>query len=287
VIPFTTEEIYRGLHGGGDASVHLESYPERDAARVDEALEAAMAAAQQAVGVGRALRQEARLRTRQPLAALLLHTDDDRADALVGDERLRAILAEELNVKEVSRLDDPLRVVELGAKPDFRALGPRFGKRAKEAAAVVAAMTPEQVLTLRRQGEVSLDLAGETTTFTQEEVQVVEQGVGAYVAGSDDGLTVALETTLTPELREEGLCREIINKVQNLRKQSGFAVADRIVLRVGGHEGVRSALERYGDRVTSETLAVFGRDEEDLPYTDSFTVDDVPVSIAIDRRVRD
>ena len=287
VIPFTTEEIYRGLHGGGDVSVHLAAYPARDDARLDADLEAAMAAAQQAVGVGRSLRQEARLRTRQPLAELLLHADDGRADALVGDARIRDILAEELNVKSVARLDDPLRVVTLGAKANFRALGPRFGKQAKAAAATIAAMTSDQILALRRLGEVALDLAGEPTTFTHDEVLVVEQGVGTYAAGSADGLTVALETTLTSELREEGLCREIINKVQNLRKQSGFAVADRIVLHVGGSDDVRGALARFGGHVTDETLAVFSRDEEDLPYTDNFTVDDVPVSIAIDRRVRD
>jgi len=287
MIPFTTEEIYRGLHGGGDVSVHLASYPARDDARVDEDLEAVMTAAQQAVGVGRSLRQDARLRTRQPLASLLLHADDGRADDLIGDARIRDILAEELNVKEVARLDDPLRVMTLGAKANFRALGPRFGKGAKAAAAAIVAMTSDQVLALRRNGEISLELAGEPTTFTHEEVLVVEEGVGTYAAGSADGLTVALETTLTTELRDEGLSREIINKVQNLRKQSGFAVADRIVLHVGGDDVVEGALERFGDRVTDETLAVFSRDVVDLPYSDNFTVDDVTVSIAIDRRVRD
>ncbi|MBU1072417.1 hypothetical protein KKG45_04130, partial [bacterium] len=224
---------------------------------------------------------------RQPLARLLLHSDDDRAAVLVGDERFSAILAEELNVKEVALLDDPLRVVALAAKPNFRALGPRFGKRAKEAAGAIAAMMPEQALALRRHGEVTLELAGAPTAFTHEEVLIVEQGLGTYAAGSADGLTVALETTLTPELREEGLCREVINKVQNLRKQSGFAVADRIVLRVDGDGDVLRALERHGKRVTGETLAVFSRDDTDLPYADSFTVDGVSVSIAIDRRVRD
>ena len=287
VIPFTTEEIYRGLHGGGDVSVHLADYPTRDDARVDAALETVMDAAQKAVSVGRSLRQEAKLRTRQPLAGLLLHADDARAAALVDDARFSAILAEELNVKSVSLLDDPRRVVALSAKPNFRALGPRFGKQAKAAAAVIAAMTPDQVLELRRRGEVSLELEGAPTTFTHEEASILEEGLGAHAAGSQDGLTVALETTLTRELRDEGLCREIVNKVQNLRKQSGFAVADRIVLHVTGDGDVLRALERHGTRVTDETLAEFSRDASGLPHTDSFTVDGASVSIAIDRRARD
>jgi len=287
VIPFTTEEIYRGLHGGDDVSVHLAAYPSHDDARVDGKLETAMGAAQQAVGVGRSLRQEARLRTRQPLARLLLHADDERAAVLVGDERFSAILAEELNVKEVALLDDPLRVATLAAKPNFRALGPRFGKRAKEAAAAIASLTPEQALALRRDGEITLELAGELTAFTHEEILIVEQGRGTHAAGSESGLTVALETALTQELRDEGLSREIINKVQNLRKQSGFAVADRIVLCVDGDADVQRTLARYENRVTGETLAVLRRDDMDLPYTDSFTVDSTSVSIAIDRRVRD
>jgi len=125
------------------------------------------------------------------------------------------------------------------------------------------------------------------TTFTHEEASILEEGLGAHAAGSQDGLTVALETTLTRELRDEGLCREIVNKVQNLRKQSGFAVADRIVLHVTGDGDVLRALERHGTRVTDETLAEFSRDASGLPHADSFTVDGASVSIAIDRRARD
>ncbi len=287
VIPFTTEEIYRGLHGGGDVSVHLVSYPERDDARVDAALETAMAATQQAVGTGRALRQDAKLRTRQPLGRLLLHSDDARADDLIGDPRLSAILAEELNVKSVERLDDPRKVAELAAKANFRALGPRFGKNAPKAAAAITAMSPDEILALRRTGEVELQVEGTAAAFGFEEIQVVEAGIAPYAAGSTDGLTVALDTTLTAELRDEGLAREIVNKVQNLRKKSGFAVEDRIVLHVDGGDDVRRVLAAHGERVTGETLAALVEEGTNLPHQDSFAVDGIDVSIAIDRRGRE
>ena len=287
MIPFTTEEIHRGLHGGGDVSVHLASYPEPDAARIDAELEAAVAAAQQAVGVGRALRQDAKLRTRQPLGRLLLHSADGRAAGLIGDARLSDILAEELNVKSVEIIDDPRTVAELAAKPNFRALGPRFGKNAPKAAAAISAMAPEAILELRRTGTTTLDVEGTAAAFGFEEIQVVEAGIAPFVAGSAEGLTVALDTTLTPELRDEGLAREIVNKVQNLRKKSGFAVEDRIVLHVDGGEDPRRVLAAHGERITGETLAVLCEDGSNLPHQDSFAVDGIEVSIAIDRRGRE
>ncbi|MCB1151188.1 isoleucine--tRNA ligase, partial [bacterium] len=138
MIPFTTEEIWRALHADDPAaSVHLADYPQADAAAVDADLEALMTAAQTVVGAGRALRQDTGLRTRQPLGRLLLHADDARAADLLGDERLAAILREELNVKAVEPLADPRTVAELTGKANFRALGPRFGKAAPLAAKAI------------------------------------------------------------------------------------------------------------------------------------------------------
>jgi len=284
MIPFTTEEIWRALHAEDPAaSVHLAAYPQADPAAVDADLEAVMAAAQTVVSVGRALRQDAGLRTRQPLGRLLVHADDARAAGLLEDPRLAAILREELNVKAVAALDDPRTVAELTGKANFRALGPRFGKDAPRAAKAIAAMTPAQLLALRRDGGVELDLDGRSTAFGHEEVQVVEQGIPPFAAGSQDGLTVALDTTLTPELRDEGLCREIINRVQNLRKKSGLDVADRIDLHVDGNDDVTRALAAHADHVASETLAVWSTDD-DLPHRDAFAVDGHDVRVALRRR---
>lgn len=245
-----------------------------------------MAAAQTAVGVGRALRQDTGLRTRQPLGRLLLHADDGRAAALLDDPRLAAILREELNVKAAEPLADPRTVAQLTGKANFRALGPRFGKGAPAAAKAIAAMTPDQLLVLRREGSVSLEVDGRPESFGHEEVQVVEQGIPPYAAGSQDGLTVALDTTLTPVLRDEGLSREIINRVQNLRKKSGLDVADRIRLQVAGDDDVTRALAAHSDHVASETLAAWSTDD-DLPHRDEFEVDGHAVRVALARRERE
>jgi len=285
MIPFTTEEIWRALHVDDPrASIHLEAYPDSDRNAVDLDLESIMAAAQKVVGTGRSLRQDSGLRTRQPLSRLVLHSDDDRASRLQSDQRLKAILKEELNLKAIDLVDDPRSVAILSGKANFRALGPRFGKGAPQAAKAIVAITPEEILELRRNGSVELDLDGVPTGFSHEEIQVVEAGLEPFVAGSQDGLTVAIDTTLTAALRDEGLCREIINKVQNLRKTSELEVADRITLFVGGDDDVTRALDSHAEHVARETLAKLTTTMDNLPNRDSFSVDGHEVTVALVRR---
>jgi len=275
-IPFTSEEIYRGLtaHADPSGSVHLQDFPRMDDSRVDAQLERMMKVGQDVVGIGRSLRQEAALKTRQPLGRLVVHSDDDRADLLLASEQLVGYVAEELNVKQVETVADPRTIAQLSAKANFRALGPRFGKKAPVAAKAITDMTPEQVMELKAKGVVSLQLDCQATEFGFDEIMVVEKGLGSFVAGSGGGLTVALDTTLTDELRAEGLCREIINKVQNLRKKSGLAVSDRIRLKVAAD---------FSDRIMADTLAESVDSRAALPYTDTFSIDENEITITLDR----
>jgi len=284
-MPFVSEEIYRGLtaHADPQGSVHLQDYPMVQEDLIDPGLEKAMAAAQAVVGLGRSLRQEASLKTRQPLGRLLMHADDDRVAMLMADDLLTGYIAGELNVKTIGDIDDPREVATLAAKANFRNLGPRFGKRSPLAAKRITAMSSEEIMTLRAEGRVSLDFEGENVDFTFEEVVVVEEGIGAFVAAGDQGLTVALDTTLTDDLRQEGLAREIINKVQNLRKKSGLEVSDRIRLNITGPKTVLEAATRFADHITTETLAEDIATAGDLAYKDTFEIDDNEIGIALER----
>ncbi len=284
-IPFTAEEVFRGLTAGQAAatSVHLQDFPRRDDSLIDAGLERGMAAAQTVVGLGRSLRQEAGLKTRQPLGRLVMHSADDRVTLLMADPRLQGYIAEELNVKEVGSVADPREVALLSAKANFRALGPRFGKQAPVAAKAITGMTPAQIVSLRQAGQVELEVAGQQSVFTFEEISIVEEGVAPFVAGGSGGVTVALDTTLTDDLRQEGLCREIINKVQNLRKKSGLEVSDRIALNIEGPAAVQAVVARFADRLMGETLAETVAAAGNLPYKDSFEIDDHKISIALNR----
>ncbi len=284
-IPFVAEEIYRSLaaHGDPAVSVHLQDFPVASEDLIDSHLERSMTAAQEVVGLGRNLRQEAALKTRQPLGHLVMHADDDRVELLMAEPRLQGYIAGELNLKEVGPVDDPREVAHISAKANFRALGPRFGKQAPVAAKTIAAMTPDQIRTVGQTGQITLQVAGQNEVFTLAEIVPSAVGVDPWVTGRINGLTVALDTTLTPELVQEGLCREIINKVQNLRKNSGLEVSDRIRLRVDGPEAVSAAVAQFAQRIAAETLAETIAASGELPYKDSFEIDDHQISIALAR----
>jgi isoleucyl-tRNA synthetase len=285
-IPFAAEEIHRALtvHTGNDQrSVHLRDFPVPDETLIDQGLEKSMAAAQSVVGLGRSLRQEASLKTRQPLGRLVMHSDDDRVALLMADDLLTDYIAGELNVKRVDTVDDPREVANLSAKANFRALGPRFGKRSPQAAERIVGMTSSEIMTLRAEGRVSLDFEGEQVDFTYDEVTVAEEGVGSFVAAGGQGLTVAVDTTLTEDLIREGLAREIINKVQNLRKKSGLEVSDRIELAISGPDEVLTAVSLFKERITTETLALDVATDRDLAYKETFIIGDHEIGIALDR----
>jgi len=282
-IPFTAEELYRGLtrHADPDGSVHLQDFPTVDETLMDAELERMMAVGQTVVSIGRSLRQESGIKTRQPLGRLVAHSLDDRIGLLLSNPQLRGYVCEELNVKAVEEVGDPREIAKLGAKANFRALGPRFGKGAPVAAKRITAMTGEEVMELKATGTVSLDLDGQPTPFTFEEVQVVEDGIAPFVADSGQGLTVALDTTLTEDLLAEGLCREIINKVQNLRKSSGLEVSDRIHLDISGPPEVLTVVSRFADRIQTDTLAESVAYAGDLPYKESLKMSDNEIGIAL------
>jgi isoleucyl-tRNA synthetase len=284
-IPFTAEEIYRNLtaHRRDDSSVHLTDFPTPDPALQDKALEKAMATAQEVVSVGRALRQDAKLRTRQPLSRLLIHADDERVALLLDVPDLKDLVAEELNIKEVAPVDDLLAVARFVAKPNFGELGPRFGKQAPEVAARIKNMTQAEILALRRDSEITLEVGQAKATFGFQEITVAVSGVAPYVAATGNGLTVAINATLTDDLRDEGLSREIIFRIQKLRKTSGLDVSDRIRLSVTGTAAVQRVVLRYGERIASETLAEQLAADLDLACQERFGIYDVEVAISLEK----
>ena len=285
-IPFTAEELYRALcaHADGDVSVHLRQFPAADASLQDAELEQRMQTAQEVVGLGRSLRQDTQIKVRQPLGRLLVHSTDSRAADLLADATLTGYVAGELNVKRVEALADPREVAVLAAKANYRALGPRFGKQSPQWAKAIEAMDAAQVMALRENGSVDVTLDGAAESLGFEEIQVRQEGIAPYAATGQGALTVALDTTIDDDLRAEGMVREIINKVQNLRKKSGLEVSDRIMLVVDGPEPVQAAVRAHADHIAQETLAESLAAEGELPHRDSFRIGDSDITIMLARR---
>ena len=176
-----------------------------------------------------------------------------------------------------------LQLAVLAAKANYRALGPRFGKQSSQWAKAIEALPDDQILSLRREGVTTLTVDGRSEILGHEEIQVREQGIAPFAVTSEGGLTVALDTTLDDALRAEGLVREIISKVQNLRKKSGLEVSDRIRLGVEGPAPVLAAVQAHADRICQETLAESLAADGELPHRDVFRIDDSEITITLAR----
>jgi isoleucyl-tRNA synthetase len=247
--PFLAEELWRNLaaRSVGVDSVHLTDYPVGDRALVDAELDAAMDAARQVVELGRRIRTETRVRVRQPLLEAVVHLPG-------GHDALRTLLplvAEELNVKEVRFAESAEAFGRWRAKPNFRALGPRLGPGVQQVAAALAADDGSLAAALARGETVSVD----DVTLEPDDVDLVQETLEGWGVAAESGITVALELELTPDLRREGLARELVRLVQDARKAAGLEVSDRILLGVETHGELAEAIAAHGDQVAGETLA--------------------------------
>lgn len=259
VMPFLAEEVYRNLvHAvdpGTPESIHLCEYPEADAARIDEDLMTGMDLTIRIVSLGRSARTTHRVKVRQPLSEVLVTLrDEDRPEDLL---RLEDQIREELNVKKVTIVDDPADLVRFSVKPNFRRLGPRFGKRMPEVKAALEGMDGDEAADeLNRTGVLAVELDGERIEITSEEVEIEPSAKEGLIVAEDGGYCVALDVRLTEELEDEGFAREVVHTVQNMRKEAGFEVSDRIDILYNTTERLRRAIEHTEEYIRAETLSV-------------------------------
>jgi isoleucyl-tRNA synthetase len=258
--PFLADEIHLNLAGGtlGETgeqpdSVHLRDYPEPDARLADPELETAMEAVRLTVELGRAARGQAKAKVRQPLRRAVIVANDAERTAI--EARAEIVLAE-LNVKELDFVTDEGELVTYTAKPNYRALGPRFGKRMPQVAAAVAALEAAHVAaTLAAGGEVGINVEGDEHALGADEITLALQPLDGYEVEAEAGHAVALQLELDDELRREGLAREIVHAVQIARKEAGLEITDRIELGLGGDEELLDAARAHESYLAGEVLA--------------------------------
>jgi len=248
--PFLADEVYENLDGG-EPSVHLCDFPAPGGR--DEELEHAMAVVRETVRLGHAARGQAKLKVRQPLrAAVVVATSGERA----AIERLADVVREELNVRELRFVSEADELGQVEVKPNYRSLGPRFGKDMPVVARAVAGLDPAHVASALREGrEIGISVAGHDHTLTPEDLLTAMKPLAGYQVEREGSHAVALELELDAELREEGLAREIVHAVQAARKGAGLDVSDRIVLMLGGDEGLLAAARAHAGYLAAETLA--------------------------------
>ena len=273
-LPFISEEIYRNLTSGFDKkfdSVHLDDFPVYTEKLRDEDLENRMNTLLEAVTLGRSLRNDTKLKIRQPLSEIKIIGAG--TESVAG---LSSVIADELNIKKVTFVETEEGLISRNTKPNFRALGPKFGPRMKDAKAAIEALTEEQISAFAVSGEI--EILGQI--LTSEEILVEETAGAGYAFRRGTGLSVALDIELSDELRDEGYAREFVNKVQNLRKESGFNITDRIEVRFTADERLKKALQVYEDLISREVLAVKFDVVEDLDVK-ALKINDKPSKIAL------
>jgi len=282
MIPFMAEDIYRNLVCENDpaapASVHLCAFPEANEAYIDTALETAMDSVLQIVVQGRAARNGAACKNRQPLGKMYVQMDGSL------DEYCTAIIADELNIKSVEFITDAAAFMSYSFKPQLKTVGPKYGKQLNDIRTALSELDGNAAKAeLDAKGAITLNLAsGDVTLYTEDLLIETTQTEGYYTV-SERGITVAIDTRLTPELIEEGFVREVVSKLQTMRKEAGFEVMDTISVYVTGNETVEQLVSRNWASIGSDVMATALTTGATAGYVKEWNINGETVTLAVEK----
>ena len=253
IAPFYSDQLYCDLVPGAE-SVHFTLMPKASEGLIDSSLEERMALAQTATSLVLGLRKGVHIPVRQPLARVLIPVIDNRIREQLS--LVKQLILGEINVKEMSFVEDTTSLLTLKIKPNFRTLGKTYGARMKEIAAAIASLDQETIAAIQAAGNYTLGLPGGEVSLTPEDYQISSEDMPGWIVASEGSLTVALDVELTPELRNEGTARELVSRIQNLRKDTGFAVTDRIdTVIYADAEDIKASLAVHSGYVSAQTLS--------------------------------
>ena len=258
VAPFFADRLYRDLtYTDGtptvQSSVHLDFYPVPDPALIDTELEARMSMCQRLTSMALSLRRAVNIKVRQPLSAVMVPVTNETMRSRI--ESIAPLLLSEINVKELKLVNDGDGVLVKRITPDFKVLGKKFGKRMKALAAAITAMSQQQIAQLEREGFYELEVEGEPARIETADVKIVSADIPGWLVANEGELTEALDITITDQLRREGIARDIINRVQNIRKDRGYVLTDRINLTFAPEAEVEAVLADFGAYIAGQVLA--------------------------------
>ncbi len=285
--PFMADRIFTDLNAvsdrHADGSVHLAAFPTTDESSIDRELEETMDIAQRVSSMVLALRRKVNIKVRQPLTKILVPVLDQAMARHI--EAVKGLVMSEVNVKQIELLNDTTGIITKRIKPNFKTLGPKYGKYMKQIAALTATFSQERIAEIEASAETTLDLGGDKIVVTPADFEITSEDMPGWLVASEGKLTVALDITVTDELRREGVARELINRIQNIRKDSGFEVTDKIRVEIESKPAVAGAVEHFADYIASQTLAVevlAAAEPQGAVVADS-DVDDEPLRIAVTR----
>ena len=282
--PFMADRLFGDLNavsGKYRDSVHLCAFPTADASLIDGELEDTMSIAQRVSSMVLALRRKVNIKVRQPLTKILIPVLDEKTGRHI--EKVRSLIMNEVNVKEVELITNTMGLITKRIKPNFKTLGPRYGKQMKQIAALVASFSQERIAAIEANDSFFLEIDGRQLPVTREDFEITSEDMPGWLVATEGKLTVALDVTVTETLLREGIARELINRIQNIRKESGFEVTDKIRAEIGRCDLVEGAVTDFGTYIASQTLAVELKlaDTPAGDFVHDVDIDEHPVTIAV------
>ena len=257
IAPFFADRLFLDLNSatGKDKSesVHLAKFPEADESVIDKNLEARMQLAQEISSMTLALRKKVNIKVRQQLASIMIPVLDSSLQKNV--EAVKDLIMNEVNVKAINFVDDSAGILVKRIKPDFKKLGPKCGKNMKSVAAMLQDLSQEGIAELEKNGQYVLNIGDQQVVVEKCDVEIQSEDIPGWLVASNDNLTIALDVTITEELRQEGVAREFVNRIQNIRKANGYDITDKILVKIEKLDAVNAAVEAFGDYISSQTLA--------------------------------
>ena len=257
IAPFYADQLYRDLvsvTGRETAeSVHLADFPVCNEELIDKDLEERMQMAQSISSMVLALRRKVNIKVRQPLQTLMVPVLDAHQQESI--DAVKALILNEVNVKEMKFVDNTAGILVKKIKPDFKKLGPRYGKIMKALAAAIQQMSQDDINAFEKAGTFTLNVEGQEAVIERADVEIISEDIPGWLVANEGRLTVALDITVTEELRKEGLARELVNRVQNIRKSSGFDITDKVNITILSNEAMDAAVAEYKEYISNQVLA--------------------------------
>ncbi len=282
--PFISEAIYLDLNNETKRekfeSVHLAEFPK--ATYRDKSLEEKMEVAQNVVYLTRAMRAKNNLKVRQPLQKIMVALDKSKHEAL---SKMKDVILEEVNIKELLILTDDSEIVNKSAKANFKSIGPKFGKKVKAVAEAVKNFTKEEISKIEKGTDIVLNIDGEDLAISKDDVEIISTEITGWVVEAEAGITVAIDAELDEALIEEGLAREFVNRIQNMRKDAGFDVTDKIIINFTSSENFVKAIKNFNQYISTETLAekLSENNKTGSGFTQEFKIGEFDCSINIEK----
>jgi isoleucyl-tRNA synthetase len=285
IAPFFMDRLYLDLNKAtvknGFESVHLADFPIADESLIDKSLEVKMQKAQIISSLVLSIRQKEKIKVRQPLQKIMIPVLDNKDREEI--EAVSELIKSEVNVKEIQLLDDASGILVKRIKPNFKTLGPKFGKEMKDIAQKVGDFTQDDIQKIEQDGELSIQLGNKSINLQLQDVEITSQDIEGWMVATSGKLTVALDVTINEDLRNEGIARELINRIQNIRKDSGFEVTDKIAIKILKDGFVEVAVKDNLDYIKTETLTAVLSFEEELNKGIEIAFDEVNTKLFIEK----